>query len=70
MNGLFSLIHQEQRILLSDEYKTTIQLNPELLKEPVVDLKVGDMLIYSGCELEHWREPFEGTVCSQVFLAL
>jgi len=33
-----------------------------------VDLKVGDMLMYSGCELEHWREPFEGTVCSQVFL--
>jgi len=33
-----------------------------------IDLKVGDMLIYSGCDLEHWREPFEGTVCSQVFL--
>ena len=33
-----------------------------------VDLKVGDMLIYSGCGLEHWREPFEGNVCSQVFL--
>ena len=33
-----------------------------------VDLKVGDMLIYSGFELEHWREPFEGTICSQVFL--
>ena len=33
-----------------------------------VDLKIGDMLIYSGCDLEHWREPFEGTVCSQVFL--
>ena len=33
-----------------------------------IDLKVGDMLIYSGCELEHWREPFEGKVCSQVFL--
>ena len=33
-----------------------------------VDLKVGDMLIYSGCDLEHWREPFEGKVCSQVFL--
>ena len=26
------------------------------------------MLIYSGCELEHWREPFQGNVCSQVFL--
>jgi len=33
-----------------------------------IELKVGDMLIYSGCELEHWREPFQGTVCSQVFL--
>ena len=33
-----------------------------------VDLKVGDMLIYSGCDLEHWREPFQGNICSQVFL--
>ena len=33
-----------------------------------VNLKIGDMLIYSGCELEHWREPFQGTICSQVFL--
>ena len=33
-----------------------------------VDLKVGDMLVYSGCELEHWREPFEGDSCGQVFL--
>ncbi len=33
-----------------------------------VDLKIGDMLIYSGCDLEHWREPFQGKVCSQVFL--
>jgi hypothetical protein len=23
-----------------------------------VNLKPGDMLIYSGCELEHWREAF------------
>ena len=30
--------------------------------------KVVDMLVYSGCELEHWREPFEGDVCGQVFL--
>jgi len=33
-----------------------------------VDLKIGDMLIYAGCALEHWREPFQGNVCSQVFL--
>jgi hypothetical protein len=49
-----------------DEYKQTIKSGaPKGIR---VDLKVGDMLIYSGCELEHWREPFEGTVCSQVFL--
>ena len=33
-----------------------------------VDLKIGDMLIYAGCELEHWREIFQGNICSQVFL--
>ncbi len=33
-----------------------------------VELSPGDMLIYSGCELEHWREPFEGENCGQVFL--
>ena len=49
-----------------DEDKQTIK--PGAPKGIRVDLKVGDMLIYSGCELEHWREPFEGTVCSQVFL--
>ena len=49
-----------------DEFKQTIK--PGAPKGIQVDLKVGDMLIYSGCELEHWREPFEGTVCSQVFL--
>ena len=26
------------------------------------------MLIYSGCDLEHWREEFKGTDCGQVFL--
>mgnify|MGYP003141555506 CR=1 FL=1 len=41
---------------------------PSNLKGIQIDLKEGDMLIYSGCDLEHWREPFEGTVCSQVFL--
>ena len=33
-----------------------------------VTLKPGDMLIYSGCELEHWREAFQGQNCAQVFL--
>ena len=33
-----------------------------------VDLKKGDMLVYSGCELEHWRNKFKGRECIQVFL--
>ena len=33
-----------------------------------VDLKSGDMLVYSGCELEHWRNKFKGKECIQVFL--
>ena len=33
-----------------------------------VNLDSGDMLIYSGCELEHWREEFKGKDCGQVFL--
>jgi len=49
-----------------DERKNIIK--PGAPKGVQVDLKVGDMLIYSGCELEHWREPFQGNICSQVFL--
>jgi len=37
-------------------------------KEIKVDLKPGDMLVYSGCELEHWRKKFKGNTCVQVFL--
>ena len=33
-----------------------------------VRLEAGDMLMYRGCELEHWREPFTGKDCGQVFL--
>jgi hypothetical protein len=40
----------------------------EGLKGIKVDLKPGDMLVYKGNELEHWREPFNGNDCAQVFL--
>jgi len=33
-----------------------------------VDLKPGDMLVYRGRELEHWRNKFKGKDCAQVFL--
>ncbi len=33
-----------------------------------VKLEQGDLIVYRGCELEHWREPYQGTQLSQVFL--
>ena len=33
-----------------------------------VNLQPGDMLVYRGCDLEHWREKFKGDECVQVFL--
>ena len=64
----------------SCEISTTINLGGEswpIYLEPSgekgkegikVNLNPGDMLIYRGCELEHWREAFEGDNCGQVFL--
>ena len=49
-----------------NEYKNIHK--PNAPKGTKVLLEVGDMLVYSGCELEHWREPFEGNICGQVFL--
>jgi hypothetical protein len=37
-------------------------------KEIPVHMKPGDMLIYRGCELEHWREPLWGRNHAQLFL--
>jgi hypothetical protein len=33
-----------------------------------VKLNAGDMLIYKGCEVEHWRNKFKGKNCVQAFL--
>ena len=49
-----------------NEYKNIHK--PNAPKGTKVLLEVGDMLVYSGCELEHWREPFEGNLCVQTFL--
>ena len=56
----------------SCEISTTIHLGGDkwsiFIEGTEVMLDIGDMLVYSGCELEHWREPFEGNTCAQVFL--
>ena len=33
-----------------------------------INLNPGDMLVYSGCDLEHWRDKFKGKEHIQVFL--
>ncbi len=49
-------------------YETTTKVKPNAPEGVEVQLGVGDMLVYSGCELEHWRKPFEGNLCVQTFL--
>jgi len=47
-----------------DGKKITFESKAKGLK---VNLKPGDMLVYRGDILEHWREPFKGNNCAQVF---
>ena len=52
-----------------DEWPIFLEPSGEEGKEGVkVLLNPGDMLIYRGCDLEHWRDPFKGDNCGQVFL--
>ena len=55
--GAYNVINERKNIIIPNAPKVTKVL-----------LEVGDMLVYSGCELEHWREPLEGNTCAQVFL--
>ena len=41
---------------------------PSKSKGTRIDLEPGDMLVYRGCDLEHWRDKFKGRYCAQVFL--
>ena len=52
-----------------DEWPIYIEPSGEKDKDGIkVTLKPGDMLVYKGALYEHWREPFEGEDCGQVFL--
>ena len=33
-----------------------------------LDLSPGSIIVYRGCDIEHWREPFKGKNHAQVFL--
>ena len=61
----------------SCEVSTTLNLGGDMWpiclidknkKRKEIKLNPSDMLIYNGCELEHWRDEFKGDICSQVFL--
>tara|TARA_R100000149_G_scaffold59243_1_gene28268 strand:- start:775 stop:1389 length:615 start_codon:yes stop_codon:yes gene_type:complete len=60
----------------SCEISTTLNLGgdkwPIYLKDGKKDKKIilspGDMLVYKGNILEHWRDAFDGKDCGQVFL--
>ena len=52
-----------------DDWPIYLEPSGEVGKKGIkVDLKPGDMLVYSGCELEHWRNKFKGEECIQAFL--
>jgi len=60
-------IHLEPKknVGIPDGKKYTVSSNNKGIS---INLKPGDMLVYRGQELEHWREEFQGDNCAQVFL--
>tara|TARA_Y100001938_G_scaffold136284_1_gene198958 strand:+ start:4901 stop:5533 length:633 start_codon:yes stop_codon:yes gene_type:complete len=52
-----------------DTWPIFLEPSGEENKEGIsVILNPGDILVYKGQLLEHWREPFQGFECTQVFL--
>ena len=60
-------IHLEPKknVGIPDGKKYTVSSNNKGIS---INLKPGDMLVYQGMVLEHWREEFQGDNCAQVFL--
>ena len=52
-----------------DDWPIYLEPSGETDKEGVkVDMQPGDMLVYKGCDVEHWRNQFIGLNHAQVFL--
>jgi len=65
----YSCEHSATMNLGGDEWPIFLQPSGEIGTEGIkVLLNPGDMLVYEGCKMEHWREAFEGENCAQVFL--
>jgi hypothetical protein len=56
------------------EISVTVMIGSDGTKWPIymngagVDMEPGDAVIYLGCEIEHWREEFNGDWHAQTFL--
>lgn len=50
------------------DYSWPIWVKMKSGKEMPVKMNPGDMLVYKGCDLEHWREKFKGVNHAQLFL--
>ena len=49
-------------------YNWPMWIKDETDREIPISLEPGDAIMYRGCEVEHWREPFIGLNHAQVFL--
>ena len=62
----------EWPIFIEPDFKKGVYQNEKYISENTkgvkIILKPGDMLVYRGNLLEHWRDPFKGEDCAQVFL--
>lgn len=50
------------------DYNWAMWIEEENGKKVPVQMKPGDMLIYRGCEVWHWRDHFKGNNHAQVFM--
>ena len=53
---------------LNNDYMWSIYVKNRKGEDVPINLNDGDMLVYRGCELTHWREPLQGNHHAQVFL--
>ena len=58
-------LENKKNVGIPDRKKITVTSDNKGTK---INLKPGDMLVYKGMILEHWREVFLGDNCAQVFL--
>jgi hypothetical protein len=55
-------------LCLDSDTSWPIWLKTPLGKDVPLQLQPGDAVMYLGCQTPHWREPFEGRRCTQLFM--